>query len=111
MPKELRKENDRSFFNDSSGFSFKDVLALLICVPYVVAIVLYLIYYLKGWDNLVEVLTLIETLHYTVGIILGGYFLQETTEVVSNYMSKRRAVTVQEAGVCQPSEADPYPLA
>lgn len=107
IPKNVAQ--DTTFFSNFNGFSFKDALAIFICAPFIGAITLYLISYVKHGTNLSDLLLLIDNLRYTVGIVLGGYFVQETTTAVSNYMSRRREVTVADIGVSTHTEADPYP--
>ena len=74
----------RPFFNNPINFSFKDALALCMCGPFIVAIVIYMV------KPSADYLTLISTLIPIVVIVLGGYFGQE---VATSYFTKGQMIS------------------
>lgn len=61
----------KDFFNHPNQFSFKDMLAIAMCAPFLGAIFLFLCRHVAG-D-----LDLIKTLVPVIITVLGGYFSQE----------------------------------
>lgn len=68
-----------SMFNNPWAISFKDVLALVFSVPFLVTILLFM------WKHDASDLDLIKTLIPVIIVVLGGYFGQE---VASSYFTR-----------------------
>jgi len=63
----------KGFFSRPHEFSFKDALAILIILPF--------IYYCYCALKSNQALELVKALIAPIGIILGGYFVQESAQV------------------------------
>lgn len=68
-----------SVFNNPHNFSFKDMLAIAMCAPFLIAVFRFL------WVHIPSDLDLIKTLVPVIITVLGGYFGQE---VASSYFTR-----------------------